>query len=439
MLEIKVREEFRVDNLTQESSWKVIKDKLIKDCKDEDKVVLDFYGVNVVDPWTLTEFCEILKLNNVYFRFTGYNQELLDKMKNKIMMRCIIDGLFSDRVETVFIEPVKKKTKMEIKVEKNGTKLVDKFDIVDDTATIEMFKIYDQICSVDTILSIIYAIDIINKNKGITKFVMKTKMMFIQSNIIELIADKIIELSEQGIRLDLDTDDEELGKTAKLIIYTKLNDTYTTMRKLDEFKKLKKNTPGLCVKYKKSRSLDNFGRFGKGQVVSNRIAVYRGLCIRSVTGVYEMLNDVVINRSGKVLDNSGSPCNLSSIGVVIDSYNNDTFCTHAEWMSNHDGYMEDDEGNEITELNHERIITGLDDIGLNDKFLGRQYHFMKAIQRDETDLKKVIVGISEEGNSISKICTIPERMKIVFNDWEVEVDAMELERAIMETNKIMHR
>ena len=40
---------------------------------------------------------------------------------------------------------------------------------------------------------------------------------------------------------------------------------------------LKKDTPGLLVKYKKSKAKDDFGREGKGEVISSRIAIYRGI------------------------------------------------------------------------------------------------------------------------------------------------------------------
>ena len=196
-------------------------------------------------------------------------------------MKCVIEGLLVDRIDMVYIEPVKIKTKQELKIEKGGEDIINQFIINGEEATFNIAGYIDQIGSIETVYSLEYAIRKLNTNYDITDFKLITKRMFIQDNIIEMLAKLILKLEEEGIALQVDTEIESTAKKLGLFVYTASNESYTFEKKLKAFSEMPSNMAGLLVKYKNSRAVDEFGRNGKGQVVSNRIAIFRGLCLKT--------------------------------------------------------------------------------------------------------------------------------------------------------------
>lgn len=445
--EIRVKDWCDIDNLTQDNSWGAIYNHIKNEVAPTEKVLLDFKGINVIEPWLLDTFGKILKLDNIYFRFTSSNKEGLTNFVNRIKMKCVIEGLLVDRIDAVYIEPVKVKTKAEIKIEKFGEQTIKDFEISENEAVINLYKIIDQFGSIDTVNYIIYAIKKINKEKGIKRFIINTNRIFIQDNIIEMLAKTILDFEENyGIELLVNTEIEATAKKLGLFIYTASNESYTFEKKLKAFSELPLNMAGMLVKYKTSRAIDEFGRHGKGQVVSNRIAIFRGLCIRLGYSEIELIKKVHEVDDGQILvtaivvDKRGNKkevkkwADLSNLAVCIDSYNNDTFVTHAEWETYHDGEMLDDKGNEVKELPKTRVVEPLDNVGLMNKFLGKKYHFIRAVQKDKSGNKFIITKINENGNCIREEVTIPERIKIVLEDWG-EKASFELEKDIYESKK----
>ena len=65
---VRVKDWCNIDNLTQESSWVEILGLIKKNVKKDEKVLLDFIGISVIEPWTLDAFGKILKMDNIYFR-----------------------------------------------------------------------------------------------------------------------------------------------------------------------------------------------------------------------------------------------------------------------------------------------------------------------------------------------------------------------------------
>lgn len=442
----------KVDNMTQGSSWRELLDFIRSEIGTEEEILLDFKGVNVIEPWTITEFGEVLKFENVYFRFTSSNKESLVSFVNKIKMKCIIDGLKSDRIESVYIEPKRIKTKAEIELEKDGEFFISKFEINDENKSgfINMENIYSQIGSVSTVDALIYAIKNLKANKGINKFVIKTGKMFIQANIIELLAKRVMELDKvDGISLDIDTDVDDTAQKLGLYIHNAINESYTLMDKIKEFVDLPRNLAIMLVKYKKSRAVDEFGRNGKGQVVSSRIALYRGLCIKDGYGytkyIKEVLDidnsgikaEVVYLASGNMQKTEVAWFSFNTVAVIVDSFNTNKFMTHAEWLTKNDGEIIDDNGVEIKRLPFDRANIFIDDIGLLDKFLGKRYHILNPIQKSADENMTIITDINDLGFCVKQTVTIPERIKIVLDDWNEQYNEEELNLAIEKTKNLI--
>lgn len=439
---VRVKDWCDIDNLTQDSSWVDIYEHIKKEVKQDEKVMLDFKGISVIEPWTLDTFGKILKMDNIYFRFTSYNKESLTNFVNRIKMKCVIEGLLVDRIDMVYIEPAKVKTKAEIKIEKGGNDIINRFIINGEEAVFDITQYIDQIGSVDTVYSLEYAMRKLNENCDVNDFKILTKRMFIQDNIIEMLAKLILKLEDEGITLQIDTEIEATAKKLGLFVYTASNESYTFEKKFKAFSEMPLNMAGLLVKYKNSRAVDEFGRSGKGQIVSNRIAIFRGLCIKLGFNEVQIIKKVHKIEDGQAYVDIEGPkgkdvtkwVDMSSIQVCIDSYHNDTFVTHAEWETYHDGEMTDDKGNEVTELPKTRVIEDIDNVGLMNKFLGKRFHFIRATQKSKADNRMIITKINEAGNCVREEVTIPERIKIVLQDWGEKVH-IELERDIYESKK----
>lgn len=441
-----------VDNLTQGSSWKEVLEYIKQNIDTSENVMLDFKGINVIEPWTIDEFGDVLKFENIYFRFTSSNKESLTAFVNKIKTKCIIDGLNANRIDAIFVEPKKIKTKAEIELEKDGEEFITKFEVDNDnkSAFINMELIYSQIGSISTIEALLYAILKMNETDGIEEFTVKTGKMFIQGNIIELMAKKILEVDKShGIKLNIDTDVEDTAQKLGLYLHTAINDSFTMKDKVQEFIKLPENLAIMLIKYKKSRAVDEFGRNGKGQVVSSRIAVVRRLCIKDGYTYLKYINRILAidnnsiraeieytpNGRDKIIETAWF--DFSTIAVMVDSFNTNKFMTHAEWLTRNDGEIIDDNGKEIYKLPYDRAVIYIDDIGLEDKFLGKKYHILKPVQKSVEENKEIIVNIDDEGYCVKQTVTIPERIKIVLDDWDEKYDADELEKAIQETNNLI--
>ena len=77
----------------------------------------------------------------------------------------------------------------------------------------------------------------------------------------------------------------------------------------------------------------------------------------------------------------------------------------------------------------------MSEIGLCDKFLGSKTHFILPVQQSASESQKVIVDIDDDGRNVTKLCTIPERMREVFDSWGIKYDVESLEKAIEDTKK----
>lgn len=449
MLEVKVKQLVGFDNLSQGKSWKLIHDKLLEYYSEGD-VMLDFLGIMVSEPWTIKEFDEILKMENIHFRFRGNDKEELDKFCNKIKIKCIMQGYKVDRIESVFTEPVRVKTKEELKIEQAAKSLRDKFEFNEELQRMEinLYKVFDQVCSTHTALGLVESVKQISEEQDIKEFVVISKRMYIQSNILKLFAENIITLDiDYGITLNFDMEDAKLAKELGLHIYTMVNESYTDITKLKAVLQVKVNTPGLLLKYKGSKAIDEFGRQGKGEVISNRIAIYKGIFYKSNARDYDRIENIEILSDETVIADVISYANnrkkivtrkilsVDNIYILVNSYYGNEFMTKTEIMNNHDGELVDDNGDDILELKHEKTFITLNELGLMDKFLGSRYHFMRPIQQSKEENKTIVVGYDNDGRVVKKDCTIPERMKAVFLDWRVPFDGLALEKAIRETAK----
>ena len=182
--------------------------------------------------------------------------------------------------------------------------------------------------------------------------------------------------------------------------------TYTSKEKFDIMRsRLKVNHVGILTKYKDGRAKDEFGRSGKGEKISVRIALFKGFTRDT--------NDEILAH--------------------FQSYNNNYFYTHDHWYLEHDG-------EELNDLIYDDVYVKIDDLGIYNDFVGARYHFSSAVQyRPEGSVTMYhMESISDTKSSVvGERYTIPERIKAVFDDFGVDYDQESLDAYIESTRKIL--
>lgn len=398
MLVRKLKELYNVDTISQDKGWKKVLQAIndILATTNED-ILIDFSSTNVVDPWQSIEFKKLLSNEKIHMKFVNSEQTV-----NKIKMMCIIEGMSADRITNEVIEVPREKTAEEKKIEQYGSQLMDFFkDNGTGTLVFNVRDRYDQLQSTNTVNYIDFAMRELHKTKGTTNFIIIFNKISVLPNVLRVFAQLIVDYKEIGVDLKIDMDNDDSARELGLFIHIATNDKYTDSERAKAFNELKPNTPGILIRYKKSKATDDFGRQGKGEVVSSRIAIFR-----------------------EVKDNGDGPI------AVVATYNNNYFYTKQHWMVEHDN-------EEPTSLHEDIMEIPMSDIGLCDRFLGSRTHFILPVQRSKEESQTVIVDIDENDRNIKKICTIPERMKIVFDDWSVPYDHEALDKAISDTNALL--
>lgn len=394
MIEKKLKELYCVDTISQDKGWKKVSEA-IKDIEED--ILIDFSSTNVVEPWNCNEFLKLLGDKRVHMRFVNSIE-----IVNRIHMAGILNGIDSSRVENCIVEVPKEKTPEEKKIERFGNELIPLFDITtDNIAMLDVRKKYSQMYSTNTINYIDYAIREIHKAQQVNNFILVLGKISILDNVLEMIANLIVEYQSLGISLSIDVDDEKTCKQFGLYMYNATNQKYDEVERHKAIlNTLQQDTPGMLIKYKKSKATDDFGRHGKGEVVSSRIAIFRKI----------------------ETDKDNNPV------MIVETFNSNYFYTKQQWMVEHDN-------EEATDLHKDTLEIPLMDVGICDLFLGSHYHFILPIQQDLSESQTLIVDLDDEGRNIKKVCTIPERMQVVFDDWGIKYNKDSLAESIKLTHK----
>jgi hypothetical protein len=395
MPEIEIRTIYNVDTITQEKGWKLIYDNLIGIDKD---TWIVFKNVRLKDPSTSTYFKQLLKENeHIYVRFIN-----ADEIMNSMRITCIFMGIEPNRIDNVVIETVKPETPQEQKLRVNGTEMYKSFkvDKGTSTATFDFNKKYPQLENSQSIAFCRYAIDILIE-EGIKTFNLIIGDLSTSDAVLAAVAKLIYEYDKEDIAINVDINSQDRIKVLKLYLFKLNNKPISTAEKLNIAKELVHNgTPGLLQRYKKSKALDDFGRQGNGEVLSCRISVCRGF------------NDLTSE-------------------IIFDTYDDNEFLTSIHWSDLNDNEVASD-------IQPERVTIPIDEIGICDKFLGSRYHFMYPIQRNKDENVKVRYIDNDDSVKVTD-ATIPERMKIVFDDRGIKYDSEQLDEFITKVKEIVEK
>lgn len=410
MISLSVRDICKVDSISNDNhrAWDRIVEYLENNHAGEE-VELDFSDIVMNNINTaIPSFCTLLRNEKIHFKF--FNNE---NVANSVVASCILccnkDGSeVANRV--INIEPV---IKQEKKVNKDIlNRYTELFNPNGEVVNIQLGKLITQVQSDSTINNLYDAITEWNKDKGDTRFIIDCTGVAVLSALIPYMSTKIDQLDNAGISVDIKSDDKDTMEMYNLYRCAKDKLRLSRDERLAKVvNELKTGTPGLLIEYKTSKNGSNkdiFGRYGNGVVRSCRPAIFNGIVEKRTSGSKHIAEKVTRE-------------------VTFTSYNCNTF-----WTKEH--HQLEFDGARLKKLVTENISVDIDKVGFFDWFFGTHYHFAVPIQEDKSE-NVTLVSIRNDGSVESKLVTVPERMKAVFDDWGIGYNKEFLEECIENTRE----
>lgn len=388
---IKCCDIYNINFIRQNESWEKITE-YFKKYKITGEVLIDFEGVSFSSPWLLPSFIELVKMKNIHFKI--YHDE---DMYNTLTALFISEGEDPNRLSFVEAPKVVKMTNVEKKVQLNGERIVDKFSYNDGTYTIVVGEVYGKVSHYQTINFIEYAMNILINKNGAKSFLIDFKGMTLEDSVLDVIGDLTRRMGENNIEVSVDLESE--AEYRYLALYEVAHTSISNKTRFNIVRDTVRKYPsmvGILTRYKHSEKLDEFGRQGKGESSVSRIAIFKGL---------------TKNKEGIVV-------------AVFQTFNTNYLYTRLHWYCDHG-----DE--ELEKLEYSRVEVTLPDLGFLNHFLGKKYHFSEISQGDISE--SISFTLRDNGHIKSVGVTIPERAKLVFDDWGVKYNKQQLDMRIKET------
>lgn len=374
--------------------WEDI-EKYIKNNNITEPVEFDFKDINVIQPCSSNSFIKLL--TNPMFYMVLHNSA---KTVENISLMCVLNGIDNKvkNIETVYPKQMTAEERMTNMI---VDEIMPYMSVRDDGVVVfDIYKRFDQIGQPSTVKYIEKAIERYVGENNAKDFLVYIKNSFVQPSVVGTISNMIDTFEKRGIQVEVKSDNTEIQNKIDMSIEIG-KQSYTAAERLEIMKaRLAINRVGILTKYKDGRAKDEFGRVGKGEKVSVRIAVFKGF---------------VRNSAGEVL-------------AKFDSYNSNYFYTRQHW------YLEKDT-EKLKNLVYDEVFVKIDELGIYNDFIGAKYHFSNAIQYNKSGT--IIMYSIENNKVVSKSYTIPERIKAVFDDFGVEYEKDKLDTYIEITKRIL--
>lgn len=359
----------------------------------EEDVMFDFKDINLEEPWSNEAFKKFIGNEHVHMKV--YSSE---KIKDTIELACKIGNLKTGRVlnedEIIEVEPVKDR-----KQDRLVQNIKNNMSIVKDTAMLYIPDVVSQITNHSTVSAIETAILEFYESTRVKRFGIDTEMMFIQINIIEMLASMIGKLRSKGIEVVIMSKDTDVA--GKINMYQCFDGAkkLTPKDRVRIFKEtLQLNTVGMLSKFKDTRRVDEFGRKGDGKPIMCRVAIYKGI------------------KNGQ---------------VQLTTFNGRYFYTKLH-------YSLDNDGEELESLVSEDVSIPIDQIGLCNKFTGSLYHFNLPIQYSKDDYIESYRE-TDDGEIRQVKLTLPQHIKAVLECFGVTYNGASLINAMSKTKDFLDK
>ena len=360
----------------------------------EGDVQLDFRGIQLIEPWMNEEFKQLMKDGRVYLKV--YTAE---ELKTTIELMLALGNLKTGRVENEDILSPYVMSPKDKQVKLIKANILREMGMVDNVMTIDFSHIVSYITESVTIEALRQAVCQIHSENGCKHFKVLLSGVSATDPMLIKMAETINSLNEEGITLEIDSNDEDaIGKiiTFQCVGSKKL----TIQERYDIFKDtIKPRIVGMLTKYERSGRLDSLGRMGDGKPIICRPAIFDGFV-----------------KHGRM------PF------AKFTSFALKTFYTRQDYYLDNDGAV----------LKRPKTIAveiPISDIGICDKFTGREFHFNMPVQLDKDD--SLTISKINDNKIETKKVLLPEFIKMVLDDYNIEYDERALLDAIVETKRLL--
>ena len=389
---ISVRDILKVDTISRSTgAWK----ELIKLANGTDgDILFDFRGIQLIEPWTNEDFKQLMKNERVHLKV--YTAE---ETKNTIELMLAIGHLKTGRVENEDIMVEYTLTDKEKKVLFAKEQILDNMKMVDGKMSIEIGNIRSFISESITVEGLQHAIEKHVTESGIKEFKVGLSGVTITDPMLLKLAELINHFEEQGIFVEMTSNEDEVIN--KIITFQCIGSKQLSARERFEIFKetIRPKTVGMLARYSKTGRLDSLGRMGDGQPIMCRPAIFDGF----------------VKRDGVV-------------HARFTTFPLSTFYTKQD-------YCLDNDGASLKTPRTEVMYAAMPDIGLCDKFTGREFHFNMPIQLTQED--GYTTYRVKDGNIETIKIILPEYIKRVLDDHTIEYDSAALLDAIVENKKLL--
>ena len=388
---VKLSQYVKMDYVSSEKGWGYIYNA-IKDIDADTRI--DMTDVQVSMTTDSSNFVNILNLPHIFLKM-----KCDENSENEIKIFMTMDNIPNEKVEFVerVVAPVKDKNAE--KIEKNTQIMMNSiFKIEGDHYVLKFSDGYSHL-STSFIDEVIFrSIHKKSEESGVKKFIADFSDIVIEDVTMTNIANRISQLIDLGITIEAISNNKGQQNILNIALNNAMTAKMTVADKAAIVKKMFKGKPipGIYLLYQMSKSVDTFGRSGKGAPIMVRIAT---------------LNSI---------DDSGT--------MKFTTYNKDTFFTKEQWCIEHDGET-------LESLDTQEFTTDVASFGFMNEFMGANGHFLRAAKQDPSETTMVVASIDDNGQCIKKLCSLAERMKIVFDSWGIEYDHDIMEESIKEAEQ----
>jgi len=388
---IKVRDILQVDTISKSTNaWKTLIEIADKATGD---IQFDFRGIQLIEPWLNEDFKQLM--SNERVRLKVYTAE---KLQNTIELMLAFGGMKTGRVENEDILEAPTLSERDKKINFVKTNILSAMRNVDGKISIELGNIVSYMTESLTIEALDQAIDKFVK-EGVKEFRAGLSGITIADPILMKIAELINKYNEQDITIEMTSDNEDVIN--KIITFQCVGSRKLSPKeRFDIFKEtIKPKTVGMLTKYCRTGRLDSLGRMGDGQPLFCRVAIFDGF----------------VKKDGEIV-------------AKFTTFPASTFYTKQDYYLDNDGIV-------LKKMRTEVIYASMTDIGVCDKFTGREFHFNLPVQLTPEGGYTTYVLDGESVKTTKLI--LPEYIKKVLDDHLIEYDSAQLLDVIVENKRLL--
>lgn len=399
-MEYKVAEQLGISIISDDKVWARIC-KIVDELKEQgnDSIVLDFEDVQLMNPWNMQSYINLL--GREWVSLVVYTQGEVVKYSDII---CNLMMKSKGRVKNIDIIVPVGKSKAQKDFEAKVKLLENHFNKVGNKYVLCVSDAVAYLSNKVTAEALIHIIN--EKVHDCDAFKIDLTNVSVANDVIKYISDKFIELTCNGVILDVTADENNQELIGMIDTFRAVGIGHRTdddrAKIIDN--ELKIGTVGLLAKYKRTRGKDLLGRMGNGEVKSSVVAIYRG-------------------RDKNM--------------AHFDTYTAKVFVTAEHYALTNDG-------EEMEEMPCTKVDVPISELGLFDIMVGSGFHFSMPVQTSD---KKMYIAhyIEDEEDEFGEIqgvekikkFTLPAYIKYVLDSRRIGYDVLQLQYAISETNLLL--